>query len=56
MRDSDASLANQAFEHFFVECLQWRGVKEFEWRAGNFSAWIFPAIATNQGIYIPRSP
>gem|GEM_PF-4434060 len=36
--------------------LQWRGPKEFQRRAGYVSARIFMAIATDQGIYIPRSP
>jgi len=33
----------------------WREFREFQRRAGYVSAGIFQAIATNQGIYIPRS-
>ena len=35
---------------------QWRGLKEFDWRAGYVSALIFASSGTNQGINIPRSP
>ena len=36
--------------------LERRGLNQFQRRAGYVSARIFPAIASNQGIYIPRSP
>jgi len=36
--------------------VQWRGLKEFQRRAGHVSARISPSIATNQGIYVSRSP
>ena len=36
--------------------VQWRGLKEFQRRAGYVSALISGSSATNQGIDIPRSP
>ena len=36
--------------------LQWRGLKQSDWRAGYVSALMFASFATNQGIHIPRSP
>ena len=36
--------------------MPWRGLKEFDWRAGYVSALIFASSGTNQGINIPRSP
>ena len=43
-------------QRFRRACPQWRGLKEFERRAGYVSALISALFATNQGIDIPRSP